>query len=115
MSLGEILRNLLEERDMTQKQFANILNVSASAFGNYVQDTREPDYDTLKRLASYFNVSIDYLLDYRTPKANTFLEDELLRVFRSLTPEQQELFIEQGKLFISHNHKKIKSSDSMIS
>jgi len=105
----------MEERDITQKQLADMLNIGVSTLGNYIQNTREPDYDTLKRLASFFNVSIDYLLDYRTAQAACFDEDELLRIFRTLSHDQQELFIEQGKLLIAHNCKKIKSSDSMIS
>ena len=103
------------ERDITQKQLADILNVAASTLGNYIQNTREPDYETLKRLASFFDVSIDYLLEYRTTQVIYNNEDELLRVFRSLTHDQQELYIEQGKLFIAQNYKKRKPSDSMVS
>jgi len=115
MGLGEILRNLLDEKDITQKQLADMLNVGASTLGNYIQNTREPDYITLKRLANYFDVSIDYLLGNRTPLAACSQEDELLRVFRSLSDDQQDLLIEQGKLLIAQNHKKRKSSDSMVS
>ena len=115
MSLGEILRNLLEERDITQKQLADILNVGASTLSNYIQNSREPDYETLRRLASYFEVSTDYLLEFKTAQVSSLQESELLRVFRTLTNDQQELFIEQGKLFIAQNYKKRKSSDSMIS
>ena len=110
MTLGEILRNLIAEKDITQKQLADSLNISASTLGNYIQNTREPDYAMLKSFANYFNVTTDYFLDHRTNQTLSHLEDELLRVFRLLTAEQQELFIEQGKLFIAHNNKKEKSS-----
>ena len=111
MSLGEVLRNLLEEMDITQKQLADSLNIGASTLGNYIQNIREPDCEMLKCLASYFDVSIDYLLDHRSNKTISSQEDELLRIFRSLTGEQQEFYIEQGKLFIAQNNKKRKSSD----
>jgi len=111
MSLGEVLRNLLDERDVTQKQLADILNIGASTLGNYMQDTREPDYEMLKCIAEYFDVTIDYLLEHRTNQTISPHEDELLRVFRALTKEQQELYIEQGKQFVIHNHKKRKSSE----
>ena len=114
MSLGEILRNLLEERDITQKQLADILNVGASTLSNYIQNTREPDYETLKRLAIYFDVSTDYLLEYRITLVASSQEAELLRIFRTLTNDQQELYIEQGKLFIAQNCKKRRSSKSAI-
>ncbi|MDR0294386.1 MAG: helix-turn-helix transcriptional regulator [Oscillospiraceae bacterium] len=114
MKLGEILRDLLAERDITQKQLADSLYISASTIGNYIQNTREPDYDTLKRFADYFRVTTDYLLDHRVSQTATHREDELLRLFRSLTKDQQELFLEQCKLFVTYNSKKGRSSESRI-
>ncbi|MCL2702914.1 MAG: helix-turn-helix domain-containing protein [Defluviitaleaceae bacterium] len=106
MKLGEKLRNLLEEKEMTQKQLAANLNIAASAVSNYVQNVREPDIGMIKRIADYFNVTTDYLLDHRAGDTLDYREDELLRVFRALTKDQQDLFIEQGRLFIVHNNKK---------
>ena len=48
MNFGDILRELLEDRDLSQKQLADALNISASAIGNYVRNNREPDFGTLK-------------------------------------------------------------------
>ena len=64
MSFGENLRTLIEEREITQKELARQLNIAPSTVGSYVQNTREPDFSTLKLIAQYFDVSIDYLLDY---------------------------------------------------
>lgn len=97
------LRTLIEERNITQKQVANDLNIAPSTIGGYVQGSSEPDFATLKILAEYFNVSTDYLLSVKIGNINTLLEDELLRVFRSMTTTQQSLFIEQGKVFVKAN------------
>lgn len=105
MSFGNNLRVLIEERDMTQKDLAKQLNIAPSTLGSYVQNTREPDFETLKLLAKYFNVSIDYLLDYHTEKTSTQQEQELLRIFRSLTPEQRDICVEQCRVFVQMNHK----------
>lgn len=105
MSFGNNLRVLIEERDMTQKDLAKQLNIAPSTLGSYVQNTREPDFETLKLLAKYFNVSIDYLLDYRAEKTSTQQEQELLRIFRSLTPEQRDICVEQCRVFVQMNHK----------
>jgi transcriptional regulator with XRE-family HTH domain len=113
MSFGDNLRTLIEERNLTQKEIAKQLNIAPSTLGSYVQNTREPDFETLKLLAKYFDVTTDYLLNMPVGKSNDFMENELLRVFRSMTPEQQSLFIEQGKVFVRANetHKgKAKSS-----
>jgi len=100
------LRCLIEERNLTQKKVANDLNIAPSTMGGYVQGSSEPDFETLKRLAGYFNVSTDYLLNVQPKNCNSTTEDELLRVFRSMTAEQQQIFIEQGKAFIRANEMK---------
>jgi len=105
MKFGDVLRELIDERDTTQKQVANDLNIAPSTIGGYVQGTSEPDFNTLKSLARCFHVTTDYLLDFRSEKTDTRQEDELLRVFRSLTPEQKELYLEQGKVFLKINQK----------
>ena len=105
MNFGDNLRTLIEERNMTQKELAFHLNIAPSTLGSYVQNTREPDFAILKSLAKYFDVSIDYLLDYTLDKTTTSKEKEMLRVFRSLTEEQQHICIEQCKVFIRINHK----------
>ena len=110
MNFGDVLRALLEERDMTQKQLASDLNIAPSTIGGYVQNSSEPDFETLKRLAKYFGTSIDYRLDYRTGHTATHQEDDLLRIFRSITTEQKELYIEQGKVFIKLNKKDMEKS-----
>lgn len=100
MKFCDKLRGLIEERNITQKQVANDLNIAPSTMGGYVQGSSEPDFDTLKRLAEYFNVSADYLLSIKSEKCNAELEEELLRVFRAMKPDYQNIFIEQGKIFI---------------
>ena len=61
MNFSEKLRLLIDEENITQKQFANDSNIAPSTIGGYVQGISEPDFETLKRIALYFNVSADYL------------------------------------------------------
>lgn len=110
MNFGNKLRILIEERDITQKQLAADLNIAASTIGGYVQNSSEPDFTTLKLLASYFDVSTDYLLDVHNKKATNHQEDELLRIFRCLSVEQKNICIEQCKVFVRLNHKEKKKS-----
>lgn len=76
MKFSDKLRMLIEERNLTQKQIAQDLNIAPSTMGGYVQGMSQPDFETLKRLAEYFDVSSDYLLDIPQQKTNNFLEDE---------------------------------------
>lgn len=115
MSFCDTLRNLIDERGITQKQLAQDLEIPVSTLGGYVQGTSEPDFETLKLFANYFNVSADYLLNLKIGNAQSHLENELLRIFRSLSTEQQELYLEQGKAFIRINAKEdVKSSKSTL-
>ena len=94
------LRSLIEERNLTQKQVATDLNIAPSTMGGYVQGSSEPDFETLKTIANYFDVSTDYLLNIPDKKSADELEDELLRVFRSMSMEHKKIYIEQGKVFL---------------
>ena len=106
MSFGDNLRTLIEERDITQKELAKKLNIAPSTLGSYVQNVREPDFTTLKMFANFFDVSTDYLLDHSVKECSARQENELLRVFRSLSEEQQYICIEQSKVFMLVNQKR---------
>lgn len=61
--LGDKIKNLREEQNMTQSTLAKLLNISPSTIGMWEQNRRSPDNESLKRIADFFGVSIDYLLD----------------------------------------------------
>jgi len=103
MKLGDIIRMLLEENEMTQKDLAFNMNISVSTVGNYIRNLREPDIETIKLFASYFDVSVDYLVNYQSDKTTNHKEDDILRIFRSLDVDLQELYIEQGKTLKKFN------------
>lgn len=56
------LRQLREERELIQKDMAELLGITTSAYGFYEQGKHEPDLTTLCKLADFFEVSIDYLV-----------------------------------------------------
>ena len=62
MNFSDKLRSLLEERGITHKLLANDLRIPVSTLGGYFQGTSEPDFQTLKIIAGYFEVTTDYLL-----------------------------------------------------
>lgn len=67
--LSNRLRKLRTINKKKQKDVADYLGVSESAYGFYEQDKREPSNVTLDRLAKYFNTTTDYLLG-RTDNPN---------------------------------------------
>ena len=66
MTNGERIKYLREKNGFTQKDIATKLGVEPAAISKYELDMREPNIEAIKKLATIFNVSIDYLLG-RTP------------------------------------------------
>lgn len=73
MNFGEHLQELREDREISRKELSAYLNISVSALGMYEQGRREPNIETLIRIADYFNVSLDFLLG-RTFSGNNVKE-----------------------------------------
>lgn len=61
MQFGDILKDLRKSADLTQEEFGKLIGVSRSTVGMYEQGKREPDFETMEKIADYFNVSLDYL------------------------------------------------------
>ena len=73
--LAERLMNLLEDRDMTQKELAEKSNTSTSSISEWLkwENTREPKVGSLLPVAKALGVSMDYLLgaeECKTPSNN---------------------------------------------
>lgn len=65
------IRSLREDRDITQKQIAQVLHCSQQVYSNYELGQRDIPTDVLIKLAEYYNVSTDYLLGLTdNPKRN---------------------------------------------
>lgn len=56
------LKLLRNEKNLTQAEFAKIIKVAPSTIGMYERGSREPNIDTIKVMANFFNVSSDYLI-----------------------------------------------------
>lgn len=104
---------LREERGLTRKEVAEQLNIDQTTYGKYELSKREPDYETLQKLATFYCVSTDYLLgrtDERQNKNISTTENDwppeaivLLRDVKKLTPKQFELVQKLVKEFISED------------
>ena len=58
----ERLKQLRNEKDMTQEDLAKILNVKQQTIGGWETGRTEPDLSTLGLMAEFFDVTSDYLL-----------------------------------------------------
>ncbi len=63
------IRDLREDKDLTQTQMAEILSCSQRVYSNYERGELDIPTEILIKLANFHNVSVDYLLN-RTDKKN---------------------------------------------
>ena len=65
------LKDLREDRDLTQQQVADFLGMKQPQYNRYERGLRDIPTDVLIRLADFYHVSIDYLLGQTSnPKRN---------------------------------------------
>ena len=56
------LKNLRNNKNIVQKDIAEVLEISVRAYQHYETGTRYPDFQGLKKLCQLLDVSADYLL-----------------------------------------------------
>ncbi|MGZ7862307.1 helix-turn-helix domain-containing protein [Ligilactobacillus salivarius] len=59
---GSRLRDLRNEKKLTQDDLGKMLDVSGKTIGAWERDSRQPNIEAINKIASIFNVSTDYLL-----------------------------------------------------
>ena len=57
-----IIKQLRIENELKQREVAEKIGVTLSAYSNYEQGIRQPDDDIKIRLADFYDVSLDYLI-----------------------------------------------------
>lgn len=56
------IRNLMQQRNTTQNELANYLKKTRQAVSYYCDGSSSPDWETIVKIANFFDVSTDYLL-----------------------------------------------------
>lgn len=88
------LRDLRRENNLTGSQLAKILDVTHATVYRWESGEIIPSQDNLKKLASYFNVSSDYLLgltDEREPYKKPMKFEEALKILEN-TKRNNDIF-----------------------
>ena len=58
---GNILQELREDNNLSQQELGEILNFTGQTISYWELNKREPDIETLIKIAKYFDVTLDYL------------------------------------------------------
>lgn len=86
------LKELRKESGKTQSDLAKVLNTSQSNYGKYELEIIEPDIRTLKMLADYYHVSLDYLVGRQFGKELGYINDfdyNFIKRYLTLTNDQK--------------------------
>jgi len=67
MTFAQRLKTLREEKKLSQRELAKLIKMASSTLGMYETGKREPDFDTVSKIADFFHVSVDYLLGRKDP------------------------------------------------
>lgn len=88
------LVELRTDKGLSQYDLAEVLGLSRGQISNYELGTRHPDYETLAKIAAYFEVSTDYLLIGHDTARQHINDDEALEYLDELhkRPEMKTLF-----------------------
>lgn len=73
---AERLKDLRKNSGLLQKDMADKIGITKSAYGYYEQGKTIPDIVTTKKIADILNVSVDYLLGVNADGAQKDLSDE---------------------------------------
>ena len=100
----EHLKELRERRGLYQKDVAAVLKIDRTTYAKYETGASEPSFEILKRIARFYEVSIDYLLDYdvgiqKTKKKPRLVltadEEQLLSAYRDFNEKGKEKIREE--------------------
>jgi len=103
---GDKIATLREQFHLTQKELADEIGITRAALSHYEKNRREPTYDILKKLATFFHVTTDYLLEKtanpiteplstNTIKINPALSEQAIyKKLNKLSPKNLNLVVE---------------------
>lgn len=99
------LKELRENKGLTQREIAKLLDISQVTYCNWENNKTEPDLNNLIRLCKFFMVSTDYLLGIESEDGRIIIqepelpidENKLLTNYRALTGELKTLTQEYVK------------------
>ena len=67
MSISNTIVSIITENNLTQKSFAQRINVNQSQVSDWTSGKSKPSYDAIREICLAFNLSADYIMGFKTP------------------------------------------------
>lgn len=84
LKIGETIKKLRKEREITQEEFAEVLGVSCQSVSRWENGTCYPDMELIPTIAGFFAVSVDKLLGVDEEMEKKSVEEYLKRIKKAL-------------------------------
>lgn len=78
LTFGEKLTDLRRARSLTQEELGRAIHVASTTISSYENNSRIPRYHTLKKIAEFFNVTLDSLIGECGLEDSVILSDQQL-------------------------------------
>lgn len=112
-TLGPRIKKLREQEKYSQLDLAKLLNISNSTLSQYENGAREPGYEVLRAIATFFGVTTDYLMGLSdNPLLTERDEKDIAKRIEALAKdlEQQENLMMHGEILDEDTRELVKSS-----
>lgn len=83
INIAKVLVNKRREKNITQDELANYLKVTKASVSKWETGRSYPDVTFLPKLAAYFNISVDELIDYKPQMT----KEDIRKLYRSLSAD----------------------------
>ena len=113
MTLGQKIKKLRNEKNLTQKDLADRLYVTFQTVSKWENDENEPDVSTLRELAKLFDCTIDYLLSEEEEQPQKEDKEEL-EVVHPVEQVTKTVIVHQKELHVCERCKKDIPEDDLV-
>jgi|SRR5690554_1283987 len=99
MEYGDVLKNLRNRKGLSQRELADRLKINRSTYARYETSSTQPDYETLKKLAQFHDVTVDYILGMSNEKQPQLTEKDERDIAKRIAALREDLANAEGLSF----------------
>jgi transcriptional regulator with XRE-family HTH domain len=106
MSIGQNIKKIREDKNLTQQQIAELIHMHRSNYSKIESGQRELSIDALNKIARYFGMTIDQIVNFdgAVPQEVT-IEDktmmEQVKMIQELEPEEKSMVFKMVDTFLT--------------
>ncbi|EOS27331.1 hypothetical protein C806_00311 [Lachnospiraceae bacterium 3-1] len=92
------IREIRNEKKMTQEYIANAVNVNVSHISNIETNKVKVSLTLLVHICNVLDTTIDYILENEYFSFDSVIEHELIHIFKDMEKEKQEMLLRIAKI-----------------